>query len=445
MNTRALCGGLAAAICLSLAPSVTAQEGSGPKVVHTGIGPTGYEVTFRFFAPEATSVKIRGEWFFARPSELVEYAATPDIPVIEGQGLMPTAWQPGDFPLVSPNSTSPNWPVTDMKKSQDGVWTFTTPLPSGVFTYGFFVDCLTEDTTECTQVSDPENRPWNELDSSFKAVRAANSQVYVPSDPAFGTVDYSWLAPAKAQGTLSFATYSSPGHVTPESENYLVIYTPPNYDPSRAKAYPTLYLSHGGGENEMGWSTQGVVQPILDNLIGTGQIEPLVVVMPNGSGYPDSDFNEAYDQDLVTNVVPYIEKNFNVSPEPSRRAFSGLSMGGMLTNSFLTKHPEVFDYYGIMSAGLPPAYSVLTPEQADALHGKTVFVGGGWQDSIHAEGFGERHNGPAREISTLVAAGVPVMPNFVPGGHQWFVWRVLLKDFLTKAAFLPPPYAHWQQ
>ena len=43
-------------------------------------------------------------------------------------------------------------------------------------------------------------------------------------------------------------TYPSPGHVTPANENYLVVYTPPNYDVARAKPYPAPYLSHGGGD-----------------------------------------------------------------------------------------------------------------------------------------------------------------------------------------------------
>ena len=65
-----------------------------------------------------------------------------------------------------------------------------------------------------------------------------------------------------------------------------MVYTPPNYDPARAKPYPTFYLSHGGGGNEMGWSIQGDAANILDNLIDSGQIQPIVVVMPNGSASP---------------------------------------------------------------------------------------------------------------------------------------------------------------
>jgi enterochelin esterase-like enzyme len=415
-----------------------------PQVAHTGTGPTGYTVTFRYANPRAKKVQIKGEWSFERPSELSQIAATPDHPVVEGQGLLPTDWRPGDVPLQHPNSTGPNFPIADMKQGKGGVWTYTTPLPSGVFTYSFLVDCANPDGSKCKSISDPSNPPWNEKNDVAEGSVVLNSQVFVPSDAKFGTIDFAWQGPARNQGRLAHETYSSPGHVMPKDKNYLVVYTPPNYDPARAKPYPTLYLSHGGGENELGWSTQGAVANILDNLIDSGQIQPIVVVMPNGMGYAPSTFNEVYDRDLMDNMIPFVEQRYHVSISANDRAFSGLSMGGMLTNSFIVKHPEVFQYYGMMSAGLPPENSKLNPQQVAALKGKSIWVGAGWQDVIYAAGFNNFHTGPAREVSTFSNASIPITTDFVHGGHEWYVWRILLKDFLTRVAFLPPPYAVWQ-
>jgi enterochelin esterase-like enzyme len=431
-------------------PAAAAERAvHSPEVTHTGKGPTGYTVTFRYANPTAKKVQIKGEWFFARPSELPQIAATPDHPVVESQGLRPEDWRPGDFPLQRPNSTGPNFPIADMTKGKDGVWTYTTPLPSGTFTYAFFVDCPAPTPgpqqpgqSQC-RISDPGNRPWNEKNGAVVGSVTSNSQVYVPSDPAFNTLDYSWQGPAKLKGTLTHETYASPGHVTPANENYLVVYTPPNYDAARARPYPTLYLSHGGGENEMGWSTQGVLGNIMDNLINSGQIQPVVVVMPNASGYATSTLNEAYDRDLIDHMIPYVAQHFHVSKSATDRAFSGLSLGGMLTNTFIIKHAEVFQYYGMMSAGLPAEFGTLSAEQIAALKGKSIWIGGGWQDVIHAAGFNTTHTGPAREVSTFAKAGIPVTTIFVNGGHEWYVWRILLKDFLTRVAFLPQPYAAW--
>src|SRR4051794_27812149 len=109
--------------------AVNTADKYGPVVKHTGKRPTGYEVTFRYYAPSAKRVQLKGEWYFERPSELSRRLTGPDH-LVETPGLLPTQWQPGDVPISHPNSTSPNWPVVDMLKGRDGMWTYTTPLPS---------------------------------------------------------------------------------------------------------------------------------------------------------------------------------------------------------------------------------------------------------------------------------------------------------------------------
>lgn len=421
-------------------PAPPAASGEGPVVKHTGAAPTGYEVTFRLRAPDAHKVQIRGEWYFSRPGTLRQIASTPDY-TVESQGLLPADWQPGDVPLAFPNSTGGNWPVADMTSGPDGVWVYTTPLPSGVFSYAYYIDCEDPALSGCARVSDPANPPWNEIGGKVRGSIERSSQVYVPSDPAFDTVDYSWQAPNPEHGQLIHATYDSPGHVTPADENYLVIYTPPGYDPQRETPYPTLYINHGGGGNEMDWSTQGKLGDIVDNLIDVGAIEPLVAVMSNASGYPQSEDNEAFRADLIGRIIPYVEAHYNVSKSASDRAFSGLSGGGMVTNMLMLHNAKEFGYYGMMSAGLPPG-TVLSESQINALRGVSIFIGSGWQDPIHAAGWspgGElRHTGPVREVQILASAGIPVTANFVHGGHNWYVWRIQLRDFLTRVAFLPP-------
>jgi enterochelin esterase-like enzyme len=417
-----------------------------PEVIHTGKGPTGYTVTFRYANPTAQKVQIRGDWYFARPGELAQIAGTPDHPVVQGQGLLPQDWRPGDFTLQHPNAVAGNFPTADMTKGKDGVWTFTTPLPSGTFSYSFLVDCPAPQPQQggpgqCRPGADPANPPWNRRAGAAVGPAVNSSQVFVPSDPAFHTVDYSWQGPAKLQGKLSLETYASPGHLTPADENTMVVYTPPNYDAARAQPYPTLYLSGG---SEMAWSTQGVVANILDNLINTGQIQPLVVVMPNAQGYDESGLFAAYDRDVIERMFPFVEQRYHVSTSGMDRAFSGFSFGGMLTNTFALRHPEAFQYYGIMSVGLPAEYATLTPAQIAGLQGKVIWIGSGWQDAIHVAGYttgSASHTGPARMIATFAKAGLPVTTDFVHGGHSWYVWRILLKDFLTRSAFLPAPYA----
>src|SRR5579864_6196194 len=162
----------------------------GPVIKHTETGPTGYEVTFRYYDPHATRVQVRGDWYFESPFALPELAGTPGHPVAT-PGLLPSQWQPGDVPIQSPNSTAGNWPVTDLKEvGHSGVWTYTTPLPSGVFSYGFFVNCHTSDQSGCTEVPDPGNPTWATKQGVIDASSESQSTIYVAADPGFGSVNY---------------------------------------------------------------------------------------------------------------------------------------------------------------------------------------------------------------------------------------------------------------
>jgi enterochelin esterase-like enzyme len=416
----------------------------GPQVVHTGTGPTGYTVTFRYYDPKATKVQITGEWYFANLGDISAPAST--TTTVTTPGLLPAQWQPGDFPIGYPNSVGGNWPVTTMTRHGNGVWTYTTPLPSGVFTYGFFVNCATKDQSGCTEVADPANPSWNAANGVSAGSVPSDSQVYVPADARFGTVDNSWQGPSRGEhGHVIDVTYPSPAHKSPDGKNNLVIYTPPGYDPHRSAPYPTLYLTPGGSGTELEWAAHGDLANIMDNLIGTGEIQPMVVVLPNNNGFVDSATYAAFDADLIASVIPYVEGHYNVSTSAGQRAFSGLSGGGQVTNSLMLYHASAFGYYGVMSAGLPcPVRGAgcttvtLNRQQAAALRQASVFVGGGWQDPVHGAGFMGFDTGTIQEVSGLANAGVPVTPDFVNGSHEWSVWRILLKDFLTRVAFFPP-------
>ena len=122
--------GLAASPLTSVAAptALTARAGHhavvSPQVTPKGTAPTGYEVTFRHYDPTATTVQVRGEWFFSSPA---------DTTTTSSQGVLPSQWQPGDFPIANPKQgPAPNWPVEQMTLDKaTGVWSYTTPLPSG--------------------------------------------------------------------------------------------------------------------------------------------------------------------------------------------------------------------------------------------------------------------------------------------------------------------------
>ena len=240
------------------------------------------------------------------------------------------------------------------------------------------------------------------------------SQLFVP-----GGVRTPLLAdvPADKAGKLETLTYA--GSV---GSTKLKVWTPVDYDPNRAEAYPVLYLYHGAGQNYASWTEVGRAAQILDNLYARGEIKPMVVVMP---GYTQLQGNIW--GDLSNNVMPLVKSKYNISDDLSKRALAGLSWGGRLTQSVLVSNPGTFSYYGIFS---PPfangSVNPATPAGQTAIATtKLVTLFAGDVDT----GAVTSINGMETNLTTN---GIPVVKTVVPGPHGFDVWWQGLSDFLPR-------------
>jgi enterochelin esterase-like enzyme len=404
----------------------THRSSFSPEVIHTGTDPTGYDVTFRYYDPSATTVQVRGEWFFSNAANTTTSSSL---------GLLPSQWAPGDFPIAFPNQgPAANWPVAQMTMDKStGVWSYTTPLPSGTFTYGFYVNCTSPPPTltGCNELADPSNPPWNTSGSV-----EPDSQVYVPSDPRFGTPDMSWEAPNRyVHGSLYDVSYPDPQSTDPVGSHPLAIYLPPGYDRHRRTPYPTLYLSHGGGGNEVDWTTQGAANRIIDNLIAARMVQPMVIVMTDFNSLgtcsvlPGFDAS-CYAKDVSSYVIPYVDAHYNVSRDANERAFAGLSLGGLMANYLLFNDTTLFGYFGSWSIADigAPAYPS-SPWQNPALKTRLgIELGGGNFDSLTIPGLTSYE-------ADFTASGIPFTDARLDAGHEWYTWRQLLYDYATTVAF----------
>ena len=168
-------------------------------------------------------------------------------------------------------------------------------------------------------------------------------------------------------GTIQHISYPSRDYFGDGSEitKEANVYLPYNYDES--KQYNVLYLMHGIGGDEAEWGmtdNMSRVKIIMDNLIYYGDVEPFIVVTPNGRSAKNhakegSDYMSFYcfGQELRNDLIPYIESAFSVysseDPTDSRdhRAMAGLSMGGMQTiNIGIGECVDLFSYFGAFSA-----------------------------------------------------------------------------------------------
>jgi enterochelin esterase-like enzyme len=219
-----------------------------------------------------------------------------------------------------------------------------------------------------------------------------------------------------------------------------VIYTPPGF--SKDKKYPVLYLLHGIGGDEKEWLNNGRPQVILDNLYAENKIEPMIVVMPNGRAMKDdravgnimdSEKVQAFstfEQDLLADLVPFIEKTYPVFLDREHRAIAGLSMGGGQSLNFGLGHLDHFAWIGgFSSAPNTKAPELLVPNPDEAKKKlKLLWISCGEDDNLIS--FSQRTH------DYLEAHNVPHIYYIESGVHDFKVWKNDLYMF-TQLLFKP--------
>ncbi|MEZ0395813.1 MAG: alpha/beta hydrolase-fold protein [Anaerolineales bacterium] len=125
------------------------------------------------------------------------------------------------------------------------------------------------------------------------------------------------------------------------------IYLPPCYAGQTASRYPLLFLFHGLYYDETQWVRLGLA-PAADRLIASGEIPPLLIVLPYDPTWtepPESQFGQA----LLADLLPALEATYRLLPERQVRAVGGLSRGaGWALHLGLTR-PDLFAAIGAHS------------------------------------------------------------------------------------------------
>lgn len=132
------------------------------------------------------------------------------------------------------------------------------------------------------------------------------------------------------------------------------VYLPPDYYVSNRR-YPVVYLLHGLGDNETGWVQFGEADRIADAGIKSGDLPPMIIVMPNaGVTWYVNDYQNKvrYEDMFVQELIPHIDSMFRTRTEREYRALSGLSMGGFGSLTLAMHHPELFSACAALSAAV---------------------------------------------------------------------------------------------
>jgi enterochelin esterase-like enzyme len=323
----------------------------------------------------------------------------------------------------------------DMTKDDQGFWSVTTEPQVPGFHYYFL-------TIDGVQVSDPASESyfgWGKMSSGIE-IPEKGVDYYTVRNVPHGDVRSKWY-------------YSK---VT-ESWRRCFVYCPPDYNNNLNKKYPVLYLQHGSGEDERGWSVQGKADIILDNLIASGRAVPMLIVMDQGyavkpgttvqagqvntgaqraTGGPgtfQSSVPSAFEEVVIKDLIPFIDGTFRTYKDRDHRAMAGLSMGGGQTFQITTRNLDKFAYIGGFSgagriaedADLKSVYNGVFADAATFNKKvKVLFVGIGTAEPANmytnVNGFHK----------TLQKIGINHVYYESPGtSHEWLTWRRDLNEF----------------
>ena len=367
-------------IVLFISGSVMSQPPRGPFVISPQVLPD-KKVTFRYLARSAKEVKLGGSQFGAA-----------NVPMI---------------------------------KDSMGIWSVTVgPIRPDIYPYSFIVDGVT--------VMDPANEdyfPNERFKASLVDVTGFTPTVHAMQDVPHGSVNYEYYP--SVQGT----------------NGSLVIYTPPGYDKEVSKKYPVFYLISGTTDTEETWFKVGRTNLILDNLIAEGKAKPMIIVMPYGNieariaaqkggakpadpmGRESADAMRrmrGFEEDMIKNIIPYVDKNYRTIANKDNRAIGGFSRGGGQTLRTAFWNMDKFSWICCYSAYLPPAEmdsafkSVVENPDATNKQLKMLWVSIGNEDFLY--------NDTAAFLNYLASKKINYKSLVTGGGHTWMNTKVFLAE-----------------
>jgi len=218
-------------------------------------------------------------------------------------------------------------------------------------------------------------------------------------------------------------------------EKRMHVYLPPDYDRNSATRYPVLYLNHGGGDDDSGWTLEkkqqgGFAHLIIDNLIAEGKSKPMIVVMPNTRGIATADppvpgTDNACSKEYINSIIPFIDSHYRTKGTREYRALAGLSMGGFVVLHTGLPHLDTFSELYIYSSG-----HISSETQAQFEENfKTLFNDPEFKGLLRVPLYmaaGETdialYNG-MKDLAIFNHYGIRNFWVLSDGGHEWTNWR----------------------
>jgi enterochelin esterase family protein len=322
----------------------------------------------------------------------------------------------------------------DMTKDEKGVWTCTSdPQVVGFHYYSIWIDSVAV------------------MDRNTQSFFGSNWQSSGIEIPEGSEGDYYRFNKNISHGQIHSIQYWSDIN---GMERHCNVYIPAEYGQNRKKKYPVLYLLHGWGEDENGWSNQGHICNIMDGLIASGKAVPMIIVMDCGDIKTNSDVRTASTNDVtqiyVKDLMPFIDKTFRTRPDRQNRAMAGLSRGGMQTTQTVFANMDKFAWMGTFSGffmgnmgrGPAPGAPAAAPNAQSTSNMIETAFNGVFKDAAAFDkqinllfiSSGTEERSPKEQVEALKTHGIKhiVFHESQGTAHEWLTWRRALNEFAPR-------------
>lgn len=218
-------------------------------------------------------------------------------------------------------------------------------------------------------------------------------------------------------------------------ERHCNVYVPAEYEMNTDKTYPVMYLLHGWGEDENGWSNQGHMANIMDGLIHAGKAVPMIVVMDCGDIKTNSDVRKASTNDVtqiyINDLMPFTEKTFRTKNDRQNRAMAGLSRGGFQTTMTVFANLDKFAWMGTFSGFFSRPNQDVTEIFNGVFKDPAAFDK---QMNLLFISTGTEERTPKEAVEALKAHGIKNIVYHESQGtaHEWLTWRRALNEFAPR-------------
>ena len=324
------------------------------------------------------------------------------------------------FRVVAPTANSVQVDICgkkyDMRRDQKGVWcAVTDPLVVGFHYYFINIGGV------------------NVIDPATETFFGCNREAGGIEIPEGDEGNYYRPQQGVAHGQVRSLYYYA--NATQEWRHAMV-YTPAEYEKGK-KRYPVLYLQHGMGEDETGWSKQGHMQHIMDNLIASGEAKPMIVVMESGDvkapfrggdnrqGF--SEYGASFYKVMTHDLISTIDSQFRTLTDRDHRAMAGLSWGGHQTFDLVLNNMDKFAWMGAFSGAIfgldvKTAYNGIF-SRPDEFNKKIHY--------LYLSCGSEENFGTEALVKNLREAGIKADFYVSPGTHhEWLTWRRCFRQFV---------------